>query len=159
MRKGIFFSQNMTNQSGAVLITTLVLLLILTLLGLTTMTTSTIEERMAANSQEVSRSFHAADAGLTTAFSNPDDLSSGGTGTGDDVTLASATVEGYKAKAEYIVGLRAITPLGRSDTATEIWSADFAKYHFELRSTGDSSGVQTVLTGGIVQIAPALTAD
>ena len=146
--------QKIENQSGAVLVTALVLLVILTLLGLSTMTTSTLEERMAANSQEVNRSFHAADAGLTSAFKDTGVLDMAG-GTGQ---LAVATAaKGYVASASYQISLRAATPVGRSDDPAGIWSSGFSKYHFELESIGDSSGVETVLTGGMFQIAPSLT--
>ena len=56
------------NQHGAVLVTALVFLVILTLLGITSMSTNTLEERMAGNSQDINRAFQAAESGLSAAF-------------------------------------------------------------------------------------------
>ena len=59
-----------TSQQGAVLITALMLLVILTILGITSMSTTTMEERMAANSQEINRAFQAASTGLEIVFND-----------------------------------------------------------------------------------------
>ena len=146
--------QKIENQSGAVLVTALVLLVILTLLGLSTMTTSILEERMAANSQEVNRSFHAAAAGLIAAFQSPLVVNTS-TPVPVQLTVATATAGGYVANAEYQVSWRTTTtPPGRSSDTSKIYSADFSRYHFELESTGDSSGVETALTAGMSQVGP-----
>lgn len=137
-------------QVGAVLITALVLLVIMTLLGLTTMSTSYLEERMAANSQEISRSFQVADAGLTQAFLNADSLN-----TTDAVTETITGVGGYNATINYTASLRQVSRLGRSADSREIWGANYGKYHFELESNGlTRGGVATRLIGGIAQIGP-----
>lgn len=51
-------------QNGVVLVVALILLIIMTLLGLTAMRSSTLEERMAAHSYDRSLSFQAAEAAL-----------------------------------------------------------------------------------------------
>lgn len=51
-------------QSGSVLILSLVVLLVLTLLGLSGMNTTIMQERMAGNVQEMNSAFQAAEAGL-----------------------------------------------------------------------------------------------
>lgn len=55
-------------QSGAVLLVALVILVVLTLLGVSTMTSTQLQEKMAANSQEATRAFHIAESGLSEAF-------------------------------------------------------------------------------------------
>lgn len=60
-------------QRGAVLIVAMVLLVMLTLLGVSAMNTTQLGEKMAANSQESMRAFHAAESGLNLAF---DDVTS-----------------------------------------------------------------------------------
>lgn len=55
------------NEKGAVLVTGLVLLLILTLLGMSAMQSSTIEERMASNFEQGDLAFQASEAGLRDA--------------------------------------------------------------------------------------------
>jgi Tfp pilus assembly protein PilX len=58
----------MKSQSGAVLVVALILLLVLTILGVSSMTNTSLEERMAANSQERTRAMQAADSGVNSAF-------------------------------------------------------------------------------------------
>jgi type IV pilus assembly protein PilX len=55
------------NESGSVLIVSLVILLVLTLLGLSGMTNTVMQERMAGNMQESMSAFQAAEAGLRDA--------------------------------------------------------------------------------------------
>lgn len=57
----------MNTQQGVVLITTLVLLLVMTLLGVTAMNTTTIQEKMAGNNLDRERAFQAAEAALRDA--------------------------------------------------------------------------------------------
>src|SRR5262245_42417585 len=59
-------------QHGAALLTALVFLVMLTMLVLSSMNTNIMEERMAANSQEVNRSFQAAETGIATALDDSD---------------------------------------------------------------------------------------
>jgi hypothetical protein len=58
-------------QRGTTLVIALILLLVLTILGVATMNTTSLEERMSANSQEVNRALQAAETGLTAAFNAP----------------------------------------------------------------------------------------
>ena len=60
------------SQKGAALITALVMLVILTMLGLSSIMTNTMNERMAANSQEVNRAFQAAETGLDLGYADAD---------------------------------------------------------------------------------------
>lgn len=60
-----------SSQRGAVLVVAMVLLLVLTMLGVTALNTTSVEERMAANSQEQARAFQAAEAGVSAFFASP----------------------------------------------------------------------------------------
>jgi len=51
-------------QQGAILVTALIILVVMTLIGVTSMQSSTMEERMAGNMKEIHRSFQAAEAGM-----------------------------------------------------------------------------------------------
>lgn len=53
-----------TRQRGAVLAVSLILLLVLTLLGVTAMQSTMLQERMAGNAREISMAFQAAEAAL-----------------------------------------------------------------------------------------------
>ncbi len=53
-----------THQSGVVLITTLVLLLVMTMIGLSGMQVTSLEEKMASNMRDVNLAFQAAESAL-----------------------------------------------------------------------------------------------
>lgn len=151
-------------QSGTVLVVAMVILLVLTLLGVTALNTTTLEEKMAANHQETKRAFQAAESGLTTAFDDPD--------TFFDITA----VNGVEGNTGVIGGTGAnITAryIGRSPPPVgSLYSAeDFEAIHFETeaiaasRATDPGGGVpltldpdaaRTELVGGAFQIGPAL---
>lgn len=61
-------------QSGAALIMSLVILLIMTILGISAMGTSTLEQKMAGNTQEATRAFEAAESGLSKALQFPENF-------------------------------------------------------------------------------------
>jgi len=63
------------DEKGAVLITSLILLVLLTLLGIASMQSTTLEERMAGNLEQEDLAFQAAEAGLRDAESWLDDTS------------------------------------------------------------------------------------
>jgi hypothetical protein len=67
-------------QQGVVLLVSLMLLLILSLLALTAANRSTLQERMAANSQDNNRSFQAAEAGRTASLATIDSVRTAGVG-------------------------------------------------------------------------------
>lgn len=57
-------SANKSSQSGAVLVVSLVMLLILTLIGISGMSSVTLEEKMVSNMQNANKSFQGAEAAL-----------------------------------------------------------------------------------------------
>lgn len=137
-------------QRGAVLIVSLILLVVMTLLGVTAMNTTSLEEKMAANSQITTRAFHTAETGLSMAFNDNAayDLSgayapgsSTVSGTSDTVDL-SADFKGWSPP-----------PSGSLYSATSFQAA-----HFNFTSVGSVGGgtntVTTTLQGGAYQIAP-----
>lgn len=70
MMKSILVNKSFTSfqhQSGVVLIVSLVMLLLLTIIGITGMQVSGLEEKMAGNSKEKNLAFQAAEAGLRDA--------------------------------------------------------------------------------------------
>lgn len=64
-------------QRGMVLFVSLMLLLMITLLALSAANRSTLQERMAANSQDANRGFQAAQSGVSAALSRLDALQPG----------------------------------------------------------------------------------
>jgi len=86
-------------QQGAVLVTVLIYMLVLSMLGISSMRGTAMEERMASNSWEHSRAFHAAESALLDAgqwfLFEPDLIESSGdgsTGIWDTGSVASAVV-------------------------------------------------------------------
>ena len=159
-----------TRQQGAVLITALILLVLLTMLGITSMSTTTMEERMAANSQEMNRAFQAASTGLEIVFddgkafdtrntietdggaddpySDPDDP----TKDKSDSTIGGSGAGAYIATATYDSVYRQSTTPPRGSG----WDSTFAYYHFDLSSTGTTaSGASASLHAGAYQVGKA----
>lgn len=64
-------------QGGMVLLVSLLLLLMITLLALSAANRSTLQERMAANSQDANRNFQAAQSGVSAAYSRIDGIQPG----------------------------------------------------------------------------------
>jgi type IV pilus assembly protein PilX len=81
-----WFRNKDSYQSGAVLIVSLIMLLLLTLIGTTSMQSTSLEEKMAGNIRDENLAFQAAETALRTGESivaiNPPSFSVGGNGTG-----------------------------------------------------------------------------
>lgn len=151
-------------ESGAILITALVMLVILTLLGLSTISTSTLEEKMAANSQEINRAFQTAETGLEiamtddTAFTTTNLVDDNGTVDDytDDIYSYEATnnsLSSYGASTTYRAEYRQKTSPPRGSG----WDASiYAFYYFDLSGTGSTpSGAASEVHGGAYQIGPS----
>jgi type IV pilus assembly protein PilX len=160
-----FNNINIKNQSGAVLITALIMLVILTMLGLSSMTTTTMEERMAANSQEINRAFQAASSGLELVFSDEEAFNTSNTkdldGTANDNYFKSNTTVGgdssdsnaYSATTTYNAVFLQQTAAPRGSG----YDSTFAFYYFDLSASGaTASGASTSLHSGSYQVGKAL---
>ena len=97
------------SQRGAVLFTALVMMVLMTLLAVTMMGNTAIDEKMAQNSQDQNRAFQAAETGIEMAIANSGSLNTSnafqadGTNTfsqGDTATLGTATT-GYGVSVTY----------------------------------------------------------
>lgn len=132
------------SQRGAVLIVSLILLVVLTLLGVSVMNMTRLEERMASNAQETVQAFQSAETGLAQAYDNPDvwNPSDPQAPVANSTRIPSGVnrqdTAGYDVEFIVVTG----PPPGY----------DVAKYqtsHFDFRSTGTSkSGFSTELHGG-----------
>jgi Tfp pilus assembly protein PilX len=135
-------------QSGAALITALVLLLIMTMLGLSSMTTNTMEERMAANSQEINRAFQAAESGLDLAYTDVDAFNLNNTEANPN-TYTNNNFASYGAELTYSVAFRQQTPPQRGSG----WDSNYSLYHFDMESTASTpSGASAVIHAGSYQV-------
>jgi type IV pilus assembly protein PilX len=140
---------NRTSQSGAVLIVAMIILVVLTMLGVTAMNTSSLQERIASNTQEQVHAFQAAETGLNQAFA--DNLAYDISGTYSVPLTAfagSADNAGYKSD---FMGFSPPPP-GSLYSATSFQAA-----HFNFRATGASAtNLSIILNGGAYQIAPKM---
>ena len=138
-----------TRQSGAVLIVAMILLVVLTLLGVTAMNTTSLQERISSNTQEAVHAFHAAETGLNQAFADnlAFDITSTYTGGATPATFAGAADS-----AAYLPTFLGFSP----PPPGSLYSAtSFQAAHFNFRATGISeTNLSTVVNGGAYQIAP-----
>ncbi len=144
------------SQQGAVLVTSLVFLVILTLLAVTSMSTSTLEERMSASSQEINRAFQAAESGVELAMT--DDLAFNTAhrreldGTADDTYDINVTGIGdYNAE----VDVNAIYLQKTRPPRGSRWDSGFSLYHFDVSGTSRTvTGASTTIHAGAWQVGP-----
>ncbi len=112
-------------QSGAVLVVSLILLVVLTLLGLTSMRTTSLEEKMASNSQRSVAALQAAGSGLVDALQD-DNLSTVGTMPAVTKTMGGASVT-YQ--STYLGSTQ--PPLDARSSASEL-----VAHHYDVQATG-----------------------
>lgn len=136
------------NQNGAILITALVFLVILTMLVLSSMGTNVMEERMAANHQESNRAFQAAESGLASAFADADSFSTSNT-EDNPVTGNIPDFGGQGINVSYGTAFRQKTSPKRGSG----WDSSYALYHFDISSTSISgSGASSKVHAGAYQL-------
>ncbi len=121
-------------QQGAALVIGLILLLMMTLLGVTGMNTAALELVMTSNEQFSENAFQAAEAGIERR------LSAGGfTAAGGPVTVTGATGNGdsFTTTTSFEVETD-IPPRVGSAFSRGVAGSGFAAYHFEIVSRGAS---------------------
>ncbi len=136
------------SQRGTALIMSMVILMILTILGITAMGTASLEEKMSGNTQEATRAFQAAESGLSQAFNTAGnfDLNVSQTNnfTYDSGKSGSATV--VTEFIQFTTPRRSSTP----DSAVQFEAANFNQ-----KSTGTTVvGAKSVVNQGVAQLVP-----
>lgn len=137
-------------QRGTALVMSLVILMILTILGITAMGTASLEEKMSGNTQEATRAFQAAESGLNDAMnaSGALDLNSGTAGKNLPRFTYGGGKSGY---ADVNVTFRQFTNPKRGSG----YGSNFEAAHFEQKSTGTTNvGAKAVIHQGVAQIVP-----
>lgn len=131
------------------LIMALVILLILTILGVTAMTTSSLEEKMSGNIQEQNRAFQAAESGISRVLTDTNALN-------PNVSYAPSPYNfdaGRSGTATVKVTFTAYTPPARRSGKYAFDATDFQSAHFEIKSTGTTvTNAKSVNSQGIEQI-------
>lgn len=159
------------SQRGAVLVISLIILLLLTIIGVTSMRGTILEERMAGNLRDRNLSFQAAETGLQGAYlwltqqpSRPQPNGSGSNGVWtegsagqlEDIGFAWATngteygtagtqdISFLAADPRYIIEERNFVP---DDLSPESRAKGLGRYYYDISSIGygGSTAAQTVL--------------
>ena len=139
------------HKEGAVLIISLIMLLLLTIIGVTAIQTSSLEEKMAGNMRDQNLAFQAAESALRvgeteTATIAASDFYTGSTNPLSDINWANASVRAYKENALYIIepptitygfGYEAGTP--SSSAQTNYW------YRITARGTSGTGNAMVIL--------------
>ena len=127
-----------TSQSGAVLFTALVLMVLMTMLAVTMIGNTSMDEKMAQNSQDKNRAFQAAETGIEMAIANSGSMNTSnafnddGTNSfsqGDTATLGTSNT-GYGVSVTYSSVFLQKTPVTRGSG----FDSSFANYWFEIQS-------------------------
>jgi type IV pilus assembly protein PilX len=138
------------HQRGVALVVALVVLLILTILGVSALVSTALEGMMAGNVQEQNRAFQAAEAGIDDAIANPNSyIASPPT----QVTGSLSGVGNYNARASYTNTFLAFSNPRRSQVG---WGSHVSHAHFQTVSVGTANiGATTTLTQGLYLISPS----
>jgi Tfp pilus assembly protein PilX len=128
---------------GAALVTSLMILLVLTILGIAAMRTASLEERMAGNVQEAVYAFEAAESGLNAALNDAANLSLSGA-VENTYSIGNAVAETRTEFLQFSPPKR-----GSGYSATSYDSANFNQ-----RSTGKVGVASATVHRGIGQIVP-----
>ncbi|MEX0731792.1 MAG: PilX N-terminal domain-containing pilus assembly protein [Aquisalimonadaceae bacterium] len=154
-----------TSQEGVVLVTSLILLLILTIVGITAMRTSTLEERMAANGALQMRAFQAANSavdgyisGLLKDYTEDNDSSAlgaiaAGDGSTETIALRDAEITATAEPAYLGQGLGIGHSIG-------VGSAGIASHRFEFIGSselqhGGARATRAAVAAGISVLGPS----
>jgi Tfp pilus assembly protein PilX len=127
-------------QRGAALVTALVLLLILTILGITGIVTATLELQMAGNLQYQERAFEAAEHAIEQAMVSPDlstgnTIASPGSPACGDACKTPTTVDAYDYEVYYDSSSGGTPVVGGGYTI----GAGMEAYHFIVEAHGEAA--------------------
>lgn len=129
-------------QSGMALATSLIFLLVLTIIGVTALQTSSLEEGMARNLQELVRSFGNAETGVTRALADDDAFS---TNDQHDNNVTRETL--LHGEVEYTRRYLGDTPPKRGINTAQGTGTQYL--HFEVKSRGTTATrARTVIDQG-----------
>lgn len=147
-------------QEGAVLVVALILLVVLTMLGISAIESTKLETRMAANTEEYNRTFQMAEAGLVQTISGKSKTELQGFAVENefirqpDIKLQDADGNDLEGRAECCL----MKPKAERQGLVEGSGTDTSLINFLVRSTGfntdDTNALQITLVGGVVMVGP-----
>ena len=118
------------SERGAVLATALIFLVTLTLLGIAAMETTSLEQKMSGNLQELHKAFHGAESGIVAALNNAGTqlLDTSGTISYDVTNIPGLTIQTETAFAAR----------GEQPPAGYSLSGQFTSYYFQIDSEAEA---------------------
>jgi type IV pilus assembly protein PilX len=142
------------SQRGSALVVALMMLVVLTVLGITGMNIASTELVMAGGEQDRTRAFNAAEIGVERAIRNLDAVGTAvgatfNTGTVDveDSPVSAATgdaIDTYETTSAY---------RGCTDLINEFNGTKFEANHFQIQSQGNSArGARTGMVQGVIKV-------
>lgn len=139
-------------QKGAVLIMSMLMLLVMTLIGITTMNTATLEEKMSANSMNINISLQASESAVDAALADTNNLVLALNSTIPVSVTTSLGVSGVTSVATIRFLGSTIAP-GFSFGNNQ---GTFSTYQFEAVGTGSvpAANATSVTVQGIYRIGP-----
>ncbi len=144
-----------SNQQGAILAVSLIMLFLLSILGLAVMRTSTLEEKMAANALHEDIAFQAAETVSEEAMSDPDNMTDAFDSGSSSVSIPFSNPNMPMVQATTILsysgeGLPPEYSLG-------LGQGKFQAYRFVVDTTGtiNEANTKTRIIQGAYRIAPA----
>jgi type IV pilus assembly protein PilX len=130
------------HQRGVALIMSLVILLILTILGITAMRTSSLQEKMSANIQESTRVFEIAESGLQKSL-----------GTAGAFDLDTPTSNNYPYNGGTTTVATQYLQMSPPKRGSGFSSVDYDGANFDQTSTATGlAGARAIIHRGVVQI-------
>ncbi len=138
-------------ERGAVLIISMIFLIIMTLLAVTGMTTTSLEEKMASNAQESTRAFQAAETGLAQALDDLGSYDLSGTYSVDQGEMFTDSDLDTEYGTDFL-GVSA-PPLVLNDPSLLNNIGCYETANFDLISTGTTAaGITVTIHGGAWQL-------
>jgi len=157
--------ESVSQQSGAALIVGLLILLLMTIIGLSSIRNVTLEEQMVANSQYKAISFQAAETALiggTATIANSLTTLGQIYAIGPTPAAAAAYSESHTAVGDTVSNAITTIVFDTTEVAAgegyslKVGGGGFEYYLFDLTGTGDvtGAGAQSVHLQGVKRIAP-----
>ncbi|MGI9317714.1 MAG: pilus assembly PilX family protein [bacterium] len=157
---------NPARQSGAALLTTMVFLVVLTIIGVSTMQNNRIEQKMTTNQQEINHSFQYAETGLVPGIKSAELLNTADIGAPDydtpdmylchasgDVTSEEDCVDGSNiGNAAVVTKYRGV---GKKPPPNYSLESGFASHFFYVSSRGRSNKSESTHDLGVSLVGPS----
>ncbi|SRR5713226_4181920 len=140
-------------ESGTALVMAMVILLILTIIGVTALNTTSLEAKMAGNIQDTNFAFEAAESGLASSNGATLDLFNPVYTPGP---TAGATLGLGRASVSVVTTFKAFAPIKRTNNTNNMYGIGFSAANFDQVSTGQvaASNATVVIHQGTLQIVP-----